>query len=180
SPFTRGYIPSSASGDEARVSRQPVDDVFGYIVELITEAEEELPLELENDNFEYGRITLPIALGYKAKILTYAASPLFNGNKDFANFTNKDGTVLFNTEYSEEKWAKAVEALKEAISVAHLQGYQLYEFLLDSRTLDIPDSLRLGLTVRGTITDRWNREIIWGHNVSTTDLQAWTQSKALS
>src|SRR5699024_7870954 len=130
-PFTRENIPISASGDEVRVSRQPVDDVFGYIVELITEAEEELPLELENDNSEYGRITLPIELGYKAKVLTYAASPLFNGNSTYANFTNNDGTVLFDTEYREEKWKKAVEALEEAITVAHLQGYQLYEFPLD-------------------------------------------------
>lgn len=179
-PFTRENIPISASGDEVRVSRQPVDDVFGYIVELITEAEEELPLELENDNSEYGRITLPIALGYKAKILTYAASPLFNGNSTYANFTNNDGTVLFDTEYREEKWKKAVEALEEAITVAHLQGYQLYEFPLDSRTIDIPDSLHLGLTNRGTITDRWNREIIWAHNTSTTSLQGWSQPKALS
>lgn len=179
-PIMRENIPISASGEEVRVARRPVDEVFSYINELITEAEEDLPLELINVNSEYGRITLPIALGYKAKILTYAASPLFNGNPTYANFTNHDGTALFSTQYDEEKWRKAVDALEEAIMVAHLQGYALYEFPLESRTLGIPDSLHLGLTNRGTVTDQWNQEIIWAHNTSTTNLQAWVQPKALS
>src|SRR5690606_34339802 len=127
----------------------------------ITEAEEHLPLQLINDNVQYGRITLPIASGYKAKILAYAASPLFNGNSDYANFTNKDGTVLFNQEYKPEKWQKAVDALEEAIYIAHLQGHGLYEFQHTTSTLGINDSLRLGLNIRGTVTDRWNREILW-------------------
>ncbi|MBD1422783.1 RagB/SusD family nutrient uptake outer membrane protein [Sphingobacterium chuzhouense] len=179
-PIMRENIPISASGEEVRVFRRPVDEVFEYIVELITEAEEDLPLQLMNENSEYGRITLPIALGYKAKILTYAASPLFNGNSTYANFANHDGTVLFNIEYSEEKWKQAVDALEQAIMVAHLQGYQLYEFPLNQQTQNIPDSLHLGLTNRGTVTDQWNREIIWGHNSSTTQLQTWIQPKALS
>lgn len=182
-PIADVNLPISASGEEVRISRRPVDDVFEYIVGLIVEAEEDLPLQLANDNSEYGRITLPIAVGYKAKILTYAASPLFNGNSDYANFTNKDGTALFNPEFSTEKWQKAVDALEEAIYIANLQGYALYEFQHTQQTLGVNDSIYLGLNIRGTVTDRWNREIIWAHSNSQSDvasLQAWIQPKALS
>lgn len=182
-PIIDENLPISASGEDVRVVRQPVDQVFDYIVNLISEAEEDLPLELMNDNSDYGRITLPIAAGYKAKILTYAASPLFNGNTDYATFTNKDGTVLFNQTYHHEKWQKAVDALEEAIYIAHLQGYGLYEFEPTLQTREINDSIRVGLTIRGTVTDRWNKEILWAHSNSQSSvgsLQAWIQPKALS
>src|SRR5699024_7401420 len=79
-PIMKNNIPIYASGEEVRVSQQPVDSVFNYIVELLDEAQADLPPQVEDRNTELGRITLPIELGIKAKVLVYAASPLFNGN----------------------------------------------------------------------------------------------------
>lgn len=180
-PIARENIPISASGEEVRVSRQSIDEVFDYIIELIEEAEPDLPLTLLDNNLDYGRLTLPIVLGWKAKILTYAASPLFNGNTDYANFSNKDGKPLFNPEYRVEKWQKAVDALEEAITTAHAQGYALYEFEPTSQIRFVNDSTRLKLTTRGIVTDQWNEEIIWANTGSTTkSLQEWIAPKALS
>ena len=53
----------------------------------------------------------------KAKLLVMAASPLFNGNPDYADFTNKDGEHLFSQEYSVQKWIDAQEACEEAIEM---------------------------------------------------------------
>src|SRR5690606_3916915 len=111
-PIMKENLPISASGEEVRVSRQPVDDVFNYIIELIEEAEVDLVDELFNESTEYGRITKPIALGMKAKILTYAASPLFNGNTDYATFVDKQGAHFFNQTYDPSKWEVAATALK--------------------------------------------------------------------
>lgn len=179
-PVMRENIPISADGDEVRVSRQPVDEVFNYIVELIDEAKVDLLPKVVDENSELGRITLPIALGLKAKVLTYAASPLFNGNSDYAVFTGKDGTPLFNTAYSSEKWQRAVTALKEAIDLAHEIGYALYEFEPSFQARNVSDVTRTQMNYRGTITERWNQEILWANTNSTTrSLQLSAAPRAL-
>ncbi len=180
-PIMRTNIPISASGDEVRVFRQPVDDVFDYIVELIDEAVEDLPDQVLDETSELGRITRPIALGMKAKILIYAASPLFNGNIDYQGFSNHDGTLLFNSTYSEEKWARAAAACEEAIELAHFLGHQLYEFQPTLATGQISEQTKYHLNCRGTITERWNREIIWANTSSLTrNLQTWCAPRALT
>src|SRR5699024_5644186 len=127
-PIIKENLPISASGEEVRVSRQPVDEVFRYIVELLDDAAEYLPDYVLDENSELGRITLPIAIGLKARVLVYAASPLFNGNTDYNNFKGKDGEQFFNQTYEIKKWELAAEAVKEAIDLAHALGYELYEF----------------------------------------------------
>ena len=162
-PIVKENLSVSASEDEVRVSRQPVDDVFNYIIELIDEAAEELPEVVDDENAELGRITLPIALGMKAKILVYAASPLFNGNTDYASYSNRDGTILFNQEYDAGKWEKAVVACKEAIDLCHSIGYELYHFEENNLVRNLSDTIKTQLTLRGSFTERWNSDIIWAH-----------------
>jgi hypothetical protein len=36
-------------------------------------------------------------LAVRARMLMFAASPLFNGNADYADVANKDGKPLFNS-----------------------------------------------------------------------------------
>lgn len=180
-PIIDQNLPISASGEEVRVHRQPVDKVFDYVNDLIGEAVQDLPDEIEDENTEYGRITAPIALGMKAKILTYAASPLFNGNTDYKELKNADGTELFSTEYQPEKWERALRAIDTAIDLAHSVGYELYEFELTQQTRDISDSTKLKLTHRGTITERWNNEILWANTKSTThSFQEWVAPLAFN
>jgi len=179
-PIIDENLPISASGEEVRISRKPVDEVFDYIVNLIDELAPDLPNAVRDENSELGRITKPIALGMKAKILVYAASPLFNGNADYEGFINPDGTPLFNTVYSAQKWEKAVAACKEAIDLCHSLGYDLYEFEGSQQTRNISEDTRLHLNARGTITERWNPEIIWANTGSTTrDLQVWAAPRVL-
>jgi hypothetical protein len=65
------------------------------------------------------------ALALKAMILIYRASPLFNGNSDYANFKNKQGEQLFPTTYDKEKWHEAALACDTAVQVAEAAGYKL-------------------------------------------------------
>lgn len=171
-PIIRENLPISTPIEEARVFRDPVDEVFEYIVELIQEAEDGLPMYLLNEELEYGRITYPIAVGMKAKILTYAASPLFNGNSEYADFTNKNGRHLFNASYDPTKWQRAADALKVAIDVAHEAGHKLYEFQLTPQTQNVSTITKKQLDIRGAFTERWNEEILWAHSSSfSPDIQ---------
>src|SRR3546814_14967887 len=106
----------SAGVDEVRsVMRESVDYVFDDINELLDEAATDLPDVGPFDVQELGRITRPIALSMKAKVLVTAASPLFNGNVNYASYTHADGRPLFNPEPDPKKWDKAASACLEAI-----------------------------------------------------------------
>ncbi|WP_270090000.1 RagB/SusD family nutrient uptake outer membrane protein [Sphingobacterium sp. SYP-B4668] len=179
-PIIDVNLPISASGEEVRVYRQPVDKVFDYIVRVIDDATIDLRKNVRDENSELGRVTMPIAKGFKAKVLVYAASPLFNGNTEYAGFSGKDGVVLFNSTVDQEKWSRALQACKEAIEVAHEMGHKLYEFEGSLQTKDISEDTRLALNIRGAITDRWNPEIIWANTGSTTrGLQVWSAPHVL-
>lgn len=172
-PLLKENAPTDVSADEAQVNRDPVDSCFNYVVELIDEAQADLPETIIDPAREMGRITRPAALAIKAKALVTAASPLFNGNTDQAQLINPDGTVLFNLEYSEAKWEAAVQACKEAIDACEAAGMKLYEYLPAFNQYDLTDTIMTQLSIRNSITERWNSEIIWGNTMSwSAGLQA--------
>lgn len=182
-PIKDKDLPISSSIDEVRMHRQPVDDVFDYIVNLMDEVIDSnfLPDVVVDETEELGRVTLPIVMGIKAKVLVYSASPLFNGNTEYANFLNEKGEPFFNQEYSEEKWIRAAEACKKAIDKCHEIGYELYEFEPDILTQKISDECRIQMNTRGTFTQRWNREVIWAQTSGNTrNLQKWIAPRALN
>lgn len=162
-PLVKENLPLSASPDEVRVFREPIDECVDYIVELIDEALPDLPLTIPNPMQEDGRITQPIALGIKAKALVWAASPLFNGNPDYAKWIDSRGKNLVSTTYDVKKWERAATALKDAIDGCHLAGHELYRFnpLLTQHAYAMNDTLIRTMNVRKAITERWNKGVIW-------------------
>lgn len=159
-PIIRENLPIYVDSEDVKVYRDPVDDVVNYIVELIDEAVEDLPLRLMSDAIELGRITKPIALAIKARVLSTAASPLFNGNTDFASMVDNRGVALFNPTFDANKWQLAADAAKEAIEVAEMAGHSLVSNYV-SKT-DYPEAEINELIARSICTERENPEIIWG------------------
>ena len=155
--------PVTASASDVRVQRQSVDSVVHYIVNLLDEVAPDLPPVIENQAQELGRITRMIALAVKAEVLTTAASPLFNGNPDYAGFNNKNGSSLFSTEYNAGKWQLAADACKAAITECEARGLKLYKYLPPATIGNLTDSLRQVLTLQCAVTERWelNQELIW-------------------
>lgn len=166
-PIVKNNLPISASVEEVKVKREHVDSVFNYTVTLIDEALVDLPTVLPLEFSELGRITKPIALAIKAEILTTAASPLFNGNPNYANFKNKTGEALFSTSPSPEKWQKAAEACRLAIEACQANGNRLYEFIPRSVSAKVSDTTQILMSIRAAVTDKWNAELIWGASNST-------------
>ena len=60
-PLVKENLPVFSSSDEVRVYREPFEDCVDYIVQLLDEAAEFLPLTIQNMTQEMGRITKPIA-----------------------------------------------------------------------------------------------------------------------
>ena len=165
----------NASSEEVKIPRSPVDEVVEYICELIDEAIPNLPLRNENSAEENGRIIQPIALAVKAKVRLWAASPLFNGNLDYSDFTGKDGENLVSQEFSENKWKLAKEAAKEALDMAESLGYELYYW--DAGRLVVSDSTKVKMNIRDAVCEEWNDEIIWGATDNPYPLQNESQPR---
>lgn len=160
-------LPVSASVEEVRIPRSPVDECFEYVVQLIEEAEPDLPDKIDLEVSELGRITKAIALSIKAKVLVTAASPFFNGNTDYTGFANKDGTLLFNTTFDETKWQKAVDACREAIEFCESLGYKLYEYKPQFSQFNLSDTTLTQMSLRNAFNEKWNSEVIWANTNST-------------
>ncbi len=152
-------VPVTESTEGLQDKRATVDQVVNYIVGQLDSASADLPDAILNRATELGRITRPAALMLKAKVLVTAASPLFNGNSDFAQFTDKDGVNLFPANYSTEKWEKAVAACQEAVEVAEGSGAALYHF---QSFQPLSDTTKLQMSIRNSIAEKWNTELIWG------------------
>lgn len=107
-------------------SRVHVDTCFKAVVDLLDEAAKYL---LPSDARTFDRsayFSKDAALALKAKVLLYAASPLFNGNEFYADFKDENGQPLFSTEYDPEKWRLAAVAADSAAEFCEAHGHKLY------------------------------------------------------
>ncbi len=130
--------------------RASLDEVVYFCSSKFDEAYELVPDS--RAKIDMGRITKSIVSSIKARMLLYAASPLFNGNPDYSNFVDNEGKHLMPTSYDNEKWKKAIEALETALEDAEAAGITLYR-----GKNDVVENYRYALV------EPWNSELIWGH-----------------
>ena len=80
-----------------------------------------------------GRATSTICKCLKARVLLYAASPLWNGSFFDPNWKNVNyetpeyGKELVNTTYKKKKWDRALIACQQALTAADDAGYKLFD-----------------------------------------------------
>ena len=158
-PIVDTNIDIDAPTSEMMVSRSPFDDCVNYTAGLIDKSFTALPVVISDRTNELGRITQPIALAIKAKLLLLAASPLFNGNGDYGRLVNKDGTPLVKTTYDKAKWDRAVLAAKAAIDICDQAGIKLYNAVPSTVLSPFTNQQ---MTLRNAISERWNTERVWG------------------
>ncbi|MDR0814646.1 MAG: RagB/SusD family nutrient uptake outer membrane protein [Bacteroidales bacterium] len=169
-PLIKENLPVSANVEEVQVYRDPVDDCFDYIVSLLNEAAPDLPLIIQNEATENGRASQPMALALKAKVLVEAASPLFNGNTDYAGFKRKDGVQYFNQTYDAVKWEKAALACRNAIDTCHLAGFALH-YYQPGLTENLPPELITQMSIRTAVTEGnydLNDEMVWNNSMNSS------------
>ena len=114
-------MPVDLDVSKYQLPRQPVDTCFKEIVNLLEEAMKYMPMHYQRLSNNGHTFCLEALYALKAKVLLYAASPLFNGNVFYSDFKNKNGELLFNKTYDRNKWLLAAEAADKAIEIC-LQG----------------------------------------------------------
>lgn len=111
---------------------------FDYVVKWICDKFDAVANSglLEPDSYsddEWGRATSIMAKALKARLLLYAASPLWNGEFPFREWKNKNyetpgyGYDLVSLEKNPEKWVAAKNACEEAKEAALKAGYKLFD-----------------------------------------------------
>ena len=165
-PIMDVSVPVSSATSGIKVAREPVDTCFAYVVRLLDKSIVDLPEVLANPFTSLGRITKPIAMAIKAEVLMTAASPLFNGNQVHSTLTNKDGKVLFNPVFDPKKWEIAALACKAAIDIAELNKISLYQKSDYKNGFPMNDTTKQIAALRSVVTERWNKELIWGSTQS--------------
>lgn len=143
------------------VDRNTVDENINFMVKELDAAAELLPEDISEVTAGYsnmGRATKGAAMALKARILLYAASPLYNGQNGtgmYAGFVNKRGEKLF-PEYDAAKWDAAAKAAKDVID---LGKYNLTQ--KGSPLTSIEDA---AASYQNVWFQNWgeNKETIWG------------------
>lgn len=109
------------------VPRSTFDETIAHIVKLCDEAAASLPPS--HDAANLGRATKGAALALKARMLLYAASPLWN---DPANATS----TPWSGAYDAKKWEAAAKAAKEVIDLNEYSLHPDISTLFNTRTND--------------------------------------------
>lgn len=182
-PIVDSNLSIDSSDEELRVFREPVDDVFAYILQTIDNAVIDLPKRVLTTN-DLGRMDQVIAYALKSKVTLHAASPLFNGNSEYySDFIDHKGNPFFNQNIDVAKWEVAALAAESAISIALEQGISMFSFSETPSTFDSTnyrDNLfyRTLYDLKYSIIDPWNSELIWG---DSSPVNSWwrIQSGAL-
>ena len=130
-------VPENIDANADKVAMQQprasIDDCVNAIVSLCDEAIADLPTMSGSEESRHAYFKKESTAAVKAYALLFAASPLFNGNEQLKNFTNKNGERLFPV-YDKEKWHKAAIAADEAINYALAGGKHLYNSTNDKGT----------------------------------------------
>lgn len=146
--------------------RLPFDECVEKIAAFYDKAIENLPATVQAAN--YGRASQVVARAMKAKLLLYAASPLFNGNAEYAGFKDREGNQLISQTHDKSKWAKAMTAVEDAIGFAKSQGHELYRYVKPDPATGgvVTDPFRQAyLNARFVMVDNWNKEILWAYTI---------------
>lgn len=161
-------IPVAATTGQVKRARSPFDDCVKFVADEFDKAYTEVespPSNPSNEGGKYGRINKGMVKAYKSEVLLLAASPLFNGNTDYASLKNDDGKQLISQTVDITKWAKAATAAKEFINEFVPSFYDLY-------TVNDPDPFKAAyLAERDVVTVSWNKEWIFGRSNSGSSVR---------
>lgn len=153
--------------EELQRPQNTYDECVEFIVNELDLASEDLPIWYDGgqmlDEQDYGRLTKSFCLALKSRVLLYAASPLFNGNSDYANFTSSEGTLLINQTYDENKWKRAADAAKAVID---LHKFSLHKEYTNGEL----DPL---LSYQNILLTPWNSEVIYARNNGAATAQGF-------
>lgn len=186
-PIIDRFYPSNTPASEYP-GRSHFDYVVNWVAKEYDEVAQVLPATRSGD--QWGRATSTMAKALKARMLVYAASPLWNGSFPYPEWKNTNyetpgyGKDLVSLTYDASKWERARVACEEALTYATgTAGHRLYDnenYYQTQSGVNLPyvpgvnpataegqAFLKKVMLMRYVVATRvaeGNNEIIWGHS----------------
>lgn len=168
------------SGDgNISIPRSSIQTVVDTLVNWCDQAAGLLPSSRASN--DYGKVTSLAALALKARILLYAASPLYNTPDEMksaisgARYGDARDSVLCYPSYNKERWKRAADAAKAVIDAAPAAGVSLYNTGKPATTVKTDNYAGLGdyeavcNNVSGTAGTYGNPEMILVNTYNQND-----------
>lgn len=128
-------FPMDAGVDEMALERATYDECVEYIRANMEKAYEFLP-ETRDASADMNIPDKGVPLAVMSRVLLYAASPWYNGNKFYADWTRKSDAAHFISQTADNsKWGKAAAAAKRVMNTGK---YELYTVRRESNTPALP------------------------------------------
>ena len=133
------------------MSRITFKESVDWVVQELNEIAPDIPTSNEILSTEFGRITRGGVYALKARLLLYAASPLFNTSSPvMPEYTD----IQYYGNYDKERWLAAANAAQQVIE----QGYALYRGVPDENGQYPTNYTELFMSIFWTV----NSEYVWG------------------
>lgn len=137
--------------DNIQLPRNSFEECINYIVRELDDIKDSLRTKANMNSTSYGRVTKGGAMALKARVLLYAASPLFNGGN-----IESGNTLTGYTNNDPNRWKLAADAAKAVID---LNAYSLMPSFTDVFIIQ-------GAPVAGN-----TETIFWRQNGTSTNVE---------
>lgn len=112
----------STEDDFGNLPRMTAQATCDWIVQLCDEAAADLPWTIADHSADDGRFTQASAMGLKARILLFNASPIFNDNEPYLEGEASSQLLTWHGGYDANKWKLAMDAAAALIMRAESTG----------------------------------------------------------
>lgn len=151
--------------------RSHFDCCVDSIVDWCDQAAKILPATVDIN--ETGRATSIACKALKARVLVYAASPLWNGSFPYTTWENKNyetpgyGKELVSHTYKPEKWTRALAACLDVLKSAIAEGNRKLFDVTTSEQIRIQENVSLP-TIAG-VSDEFKQHVMQMRYLATTN-----------
>lgn len=111
--------------EDTKLERLTIMQTVDTLTKMIDDSKDKLPVEIENPEVWSGRFTQAGALAVKVKLLTFAASPLFNSDEPFMPQSHQAiaEKLVWTGGYNRDLWVRTRDAAKELIDMIEGSSY---------------------------------------------------------
>ena len=163
--LVKGEMSANATPAEMNVPRSTYDECVNFIADKYEQAAQLLPARW-SDTGHFNRATAAAALAFRARLLLYAASPLYNGADIYkGQMKNLYGDYLFPQQEDPEKWQKAADAAYEVIKMNKYDLIRDNSVVANGTTITDEDAKFLNAMRSYQLvwqSNTWTEETIWG------------------
>jgi hypothetical protein len=112
-----------AGAENMNLPRMTLQETLDYTLELLQKSYDGLPSG-DRSAAEKGRLTRGAVLAMKARVLMFAARPLFNSAAPYRNLSGNNNLICFESEDA-SRWTDARDANLAVLNWANSNGYRL-------------------------------------------------------